>query len=757
MLFTVLPLNVLGAGKEYANDFSNTESLNDITVQLNGGEVYTENGVLTVVGTVEYPPSTRVLFPFECTAEFLYEVDISFGGSDYDSAEFGLFFGFDGENEYKLAVRKNGSKTLFELSYWQKNESFTVLSSRELDCGTEFRLQLASADGELCVNAGDKTLLLCGAPYPTVGRVGVHARLVTARFDNVSIKNGKPNVKKISDSYNTAVYVPKTGIVSPPVVIERDNAKNGQYDVNMKRQAITVYDVKLTGGVLSVFSDDKILGKLEDRLKLSKGLTVPAFSVSDEQTAAALSAHLIQYGIKDAFVISAKEENINIVTAANPLVRGVIDASSSITVNPFDLYERAKKAGCNTVILPQRSVNANTVNALRSVFVTVYAVCGEKSTNSDIYTCLSSGCDGIIGDADAIISYMESFEDMTHFGIPLSVSFGGDELTAPLNSLSAVMSAAQNGSDAIQVDVCITDDGCAVLSAGDETAYLNQNVSIYATTISELKKLHYTDKRIPGETIATLSEVLKHLKNAYPDVVVYTRLSDDRAFTADAVNASAAEYGMESRVVILTEKRSVAKYANTSLKTGASCTGKVYTPLNADSNTAVCCIETETRNVNTAYFPQNTKLTREFLYYALSRGITVVKNDTREIKSLEVQKDGDGRVTVSAEKKDGTVYDVTDKAEFVTVSGTPIFHEGCVSGQGVFAMRVPFADGYVYTRSISAQKIEQSEETTAEPDEKENDTNIMKYIIIAGCAVMVAGGLIFFGVLKRSSFKAKNE
>jgi hypothetical protein len=223
------------------------------------------------------------------------------------------------------------------------------------------------------------------------------------------------------------------------------------------------------------------------------------------------------------------------------------------------------------------------------------------------------------------------------------------------------------------------------------------------------------------------------------------------------VNASAAEYGMESRVVILTEKRSVAKYANTSLKTGASCTGKVYTPLNADSNTAVCCIETETRNVNTAYFPQNTKLTREFLYYALSRGITVVKNDTREIKSLEAQKDGDGRVTVSAEKKDGTVYDVTDKAEFVTVSGTPIFHEGCVSGQGVFAMRVPFADGYVYTRSISAQKIEQSEETTAEPDEKENDTNIMKYIIIAGCAVMVAGGLIFFGVLKRSSFKAKNE
>lgn len=757
ILFGMLPLETQAVGEKYDNDFSTAASLNELNVRLNDGEVYAENGELVILGATEYPPSTRVLFPFECESEFVYEIDVSFGEATSGSAECGVFFGADGENEYRLTARQSGGKTLFELLYCNNDETFTPLCERELDCGSEFRMQVAVFGGELCVNVGDETLFFCGTPYPTAGDIGVHARLITSRFDNVSIRNGKETVKKLSDSYGTVLYVPKTGITAPPVIVEKDNGKNVQYDVNMKRQAVTVYDVKAIDGILSVFENDKNLGSADERLALSKGLTIPAFSVSDENTAAVLSAYLIQHGIKDAFVISSKEENIKIVTAANPLVRGVIDASSSITVNVSELYKRARSVGCSTVILSQRSVTPKTVNALHSVFLTVYTVCGENNTNNDIYTCLSSGCDGIIGDADAVISYMESFENITNFGMPLSVSYGGDGTAAPLNSLTAVMTAAKNGADAIQVDVCITDDGCAVLSATDETVYLNQNVSIYTTALSELKKLHYTDERISDETIASLPEVLKHLKNAYPDVVIYAKLADDRIFTADAVNAAAAEYGMESRVVILTEKRSVAKHVNSELQVGADCTAKIYIPLNADSNAAVCCIESVMREINSSYFPQNTKLTAEFSYHAIARGITVVKNDTRSIKILEIQKDGDGKITVSATRADGTVYDVTDNAEFVTVSGTPIFHGGRVSGEGVFAMRVPFADGYVYTRSMAAEDSSVSDETEAVQSGEEENGDIIKYIIIAGCAVMVAGGLIFFGFLKKSSFKAKKE
>lgn len=757
ILLSMLPMETHAVGEKYSNDFSNGASLDSLSVRHNDGDVYLDNGELIINGATEYPPSTKVLYRFECESEFVYEIDIALGEAMSESAECGVFFGADGENEYRLAARPNGGKTAFELLYCSKDETFTLLCERELDCGSEFCLQVVSADGEICVNIGDEPLFICGAPYPTSGSVGVHARLITSRFDNVSIRNGKETVKKLSDSYNTTVYVPKTGIIAPPVVIEKDNDKNMQYDVNMKRQAVTVYYIKASEGILSVFENDKKIGTLEERLNLSMGLTIPAFSVSDEQTAAVLSAYLIQHGIKDAFVISAKEENIRIVTAANPLVRGVIDASSSITVNAAELYKRVRSIGCSTVILPQRSITTKSVNALHSVFLTVYAVCGENSTNNDIYTCLSSGCDGIIGDADAVISYIESFENMAHFGTSLSVSRGGDEASAPLNSLTAVMTAAKNGADVIQVDVCITDDGCAVLSATDETVYLNQNVSIYGTTLNELKKLHYNDKRISDETIATLSEVLKHLENAYPDVVIYAKLADDRVFTADAVNAAASEHGMESRVVILTEKRSVAKYANTKLQVGAECTAKIYIPANSDNNTVVCSIESAIRAINSSYFPQNTKLTSEFSYYALARGITVVKNDTRNIKSLEIQRDGDGKITVSAMRADGTVYDVTDNSEFVPVSGTPIFHGGCVSGEGIFAMRVPFADGYVYTRSMTVENDTNDAETGAQQDSTDGNGNVTKYIIIAGCAVMVAGGLIFFGFLKKSAFKSKKE
>ena len=756
MLFGMIPLEAHGID-EYRNDFSNTETLDELTVRLNDGEVYTENGELVLEGSTEYPPSTRVIFPFECEGEFLFELDVALGEASSNTAQCGVFFGADGGNEYKVTISRNGAKTVFCVMYCQSEEMFTVLAEGELECGDKFRLQTAVSEGVLYVNAGDEPLLLCGVPYPCVGRAGVEARLITSRFDNISLKNGRADVKKASDSYNTTVYVPKTGIVTPPVVIERDNEKNSQYDVNMKRQAITVYDVRLYEKALYVFSGTKRIGTLSERMNLSKKLTIPAFSVSDAECAAALSVYISENGIKDAFVISAKEEHIRTVKASNPLIRGVIDASSAITVNASELYKRAHSSGCNTVILPQRGVNAKTVKALKELFMTVYTVCGEKNTNNDIYTCLSSGCDGIIGDADAVISYMESFTDMTHFGTPFTVSYGGDESAGHINSLTAVMSAAKNGADVIRVDICVTDDGSAVLSATDETVYLNQKVSIYGTTLNELKKLHYTDEKISGESIATLSEVLKHLKNEYPDVVIYARLSDDRTLTADAVNASAEEYGMQSRVVILTDKKTVAKYAQEKLKVGANCTAEVYIPVNASDNTAVCCIESSLRAVNSAYFPQNIKLTKELLYCTASRGITVFTNNQRQITELDIQKDTSGKISVSATRADGTVYDVTDKAEFVTVSGTPLFHNGAVSGQGVFAVRVPFADGYVYTRSLAAEETEKSEETKEEPSDGNGESNIVKYIIIAAGAVMVAGGLAFFGFLKKSSFKKEKE
>ncbi len=757
MLFGVFPFAVYGAGEKYSSDFSDTETLNELTVRLNDGEVYVEDGVLTIVGATEYPPSSRVIFPFECEGDFSCYVDMSFNELRSDLANCGLFFGNDGKNEYKLTAHRNGEQTVFSAMYCENDEEFTVISETEITCGDELRLGVVVNGGVLYVSVDEEPILECAATYPTSGSIGVEARLLTARFDNVSVKNEKADVKKASDSYNAVIYVPKTGIVYPPVVIEADNEKNESYDINMKRQAITVYDVKVSDDVLSVFSGTNKLGTLDERLKLSNKLSVPAFSISDDESAEMLASYLFERKIKDGFVISAKDELIKTVTSRNSFIRGIIDASSVITVNVDELYKRAHETGCNTVILPQRSINVKTVKVLKSLFLTVYAMCGEKNTNGDIYTCLSSGCDGIIGDADALISYMESFSDMTHFGVPFSVSKGGDETAAHINSLTAVMMAAKGGADVIQIDVCITDDGYPVLSATDQTEYFNQNVSIYATSLSELKKLHYTDERISTETIATLSEVFRHLKNAYPEIVIYIKLSDDRTVTADAVNAAALEYGMLSRIVLLTEKASVARYTNSELQIGANLTSRVNIPLNASENEAVYCIEASHRLINSSYFANGTKFSKEFLYYALSRGITIYQENTRQISRLDMQREQDGTVTVSATRADGTVYDVTEKAEFVTVSGTPIFHAGKVSGDGVFAMRVPFSDGYVYTRSMISETEKTTEETTADITDGESDGNIIRYVVIAGSAVMVAGGLIFFGFLKKSSFKAKNE
>lgn len=758
MIFGTFPLTSYGVGETYTNEFSNTDALNELTVKLRDGEVYSENGELFISGAIEYPPSTRVIFPFECESDFSLSVDV-YVGEESGAAQTAVFFGGGNDGgEYKLILSQQDGKVELCAAYCVNEEEFTVLSRAQTVQEDVLGLEIIVSEGALYVSVDDVPVIECAAPYASSGAVGVEARAVTSSFDNVSIKNGMADTVKASDSYNTAVYVPATGIVSPPVVIEKDNAKNESYDINIKREAITVFEVKMSDGGLAVFSGTQMLGTLAERMELSKGLTVPAFSVSDAESAAALSAFLSDSGMKDGFVISAKDEYIKTVVDDNPLIRGVIDASSSIAVNTDDLYKKARSAGCNTVILPQRSVNADTVKALRAVFLTVYAVCGEKNTNSDIYTCLASGCDGIVGDADAVISYMESFTDMTHFGSAMNVSKGGDETVAHINSLSAVMSAAKGGADAIWVDVCITDDGHPVLSASDSTDYLNKNVSIYDTTLDELKKLHYTDDRISGQTVATLSEVLKHIKGTYPDLVLYAKLSDDRTATADAVGKVVSDHGMQSRVVIMTDKFEVARHVNNKADMGANCISKVYIPLNASENTAVYCIEASLREINSAYFAFDEKPTARFMYYALSRGITVVRDEARQVSALNIQKSDDGTVTVTAKRADGTVYDVTDKAELITVGGTPMFNGGRVTGDGVFAARVPFADGYVYTRGLTVEeKKAEPDETTAVSDDREADSNIMKYVIIACCTVMVAGGLVFFGFLKKTSFKAKEE
>jgi hypothetical protein len=76
-----------------------------------------------------------------------------------------------------------------------------------------------------------------------------------------------------------------------------------------------------------------------------------------------------------------------------------------------------------------------------------------------------------------------------------------------------------------------------------------------------------------------------------------------------------------------------------------------------------------------------------FLGYANITSNTPHQSD-RYVRFLKTETETDGTVTVRCVYYDGTVEDVTARAEFVPLSGQLTYQNGMVSGSGAYAFRL---------------------------------------------------------------------
>ncbi len=755
IITAMLPISANTVNGNYKNSFSEENSVEGLKISKKG-KAYVSEEKLVLEGNYEYPPLTSVLFPFECQDDFSFSFTVSLQDNASDSGWCAAVFGKKDTSDHKLTFETNEEKITASLSYCAEEGSFSKLTDVTLPIADIIEVNITVNDMIACVSINKEPALMCALPYDASGECGFGAKGVTARFDDVEIKNGKYEVTKVSSVYEKELYIPKSGIASMPAVIQFDNQYSKEYTVDKKREAVSIYDVHFSDGKLYVYDKEKNIGSLEERMAQKGNFTIPAFYVSDGECANALGEWIKEKKIKDATVISKIPEFIKIAKGENNFIRGIVDSSDSITVNIKELCKKANAAGCNSVILPQRSATAKNVRMLKSVFVNVYALC-EDDKDSDIYTCLSSGCDGIIGNADKIITYIEKISDRAFFGYSPIISNGGDTSVAPANTLTAILKAASNGADIVQIDVCITSDGVAVLYDSDTTELLTETVSIYSTSLAELNKLKYKDERVENEGIPTLSDVLKAVKISYPELVVHARLSDDRKLTAQAVNKAATDNGMQDRIIMLTQSETVGIYAKQKLETGVDFVKDVLLPSTLTNNEKIYFIEAAFNDLNSTYY-QKEELTAEFLYCAFARNVTVVSDSVREIASVNCEREPSGKIKVSGVLSNGNTTDLMQKAEFVPISGNVKFENGYVTGNGVFAVKVLLADGgRLYSKSISFDDTQKTPDTDASSSDESGGTDIIKYIVFACCGAMVVGGLVFFGVLKKNSFKTKKE
>ncbi len=804
-LIMILPLFAYaeqsgGSNVIYRADFDNNELPpgSDVTFG-DDGFIFAEKGRLVLEASDTYPPVSTVLFPYEVKSdEYMYECEVTLDSALSGECWFSLCFGAVNDNIlYQFTLKhgccsedgvslqyKNGASSWKTLCFASLNEYIgeggidpDKFSGAAIKPGAEFTVAVAVKEGMAIGCIDGIAVIEGGIPANRCGRIGLNGRGVNVSADNLTVSSFVPSWVSAADSFSASLYTPDTGIVGAPAVIQRDRLSLPIYTVEKQRPSAVLMTVREAGGALHGYDGAVDLGELETRIMGISDLALPAFYVSDASDAAKLSSFIDEHGLNDCFVIVSKASLLS-EFKSNRYLRTVLDMSSRSGVSGAEISSLLYSNGCRTVMLSETAADKDTVYELHRRLITVW-VSGTAGVDS-LFDSAVNGADAIVtSEAPALLSVFEKVGDTALMRRKTVIADGGDESAAPSNTLKGVLSALEYGVSAVRLGVRRTGDGEAVLFDSDLTVGMSDTLSIADSTLSELKALSYTDRRMgAADGITTLEELFEAVYKAYPDSVFHLDISGAETFSPAL--ALIKEYEMSDRTVILSTDPTVLSSA-ASEGMAAAYTGGPYT---WDGRGAQLCVSSLCRTLNgmnSAYYAEADQMPEELINLMNSRGMYVcltgadgdkipltsgcgaftVSSPSRISKlavSLEASADKDGRLSARVKYCDGAELDVTALCDIVTVSGEVRLSGGTVRGDGVFAVICPQTsdDGEKYGICSQLLKIsEHPDETEPEDDTDVSDDRTLTIIIIAASSAAAAAGVIVLLYLARK--KRKND
>lgn len=201
-----------------------------------------------------------------------------------------------------------------------------------------------------------------------------------------------------------------------------------------------------------------------------KKTTIPAFVVSSEAEATAISAYLNDNQIIDAIVVadSANAGLVKQVRKACPTVRGAIRFAS---VADRSAVLRTINENLAFIAISSEPVDVQTVSYFHLRQRALWCVAADAG---DIYTSIAAGWSGIISaDAEAVYDVYEGITACTVTGQALPIGHRGYAVTVPENTLAAFRAAMEQGCLAVETDLRISADG--------ESFLMHNNILDYAT------------------------------------------------------------------------------------------------------------------------------------------------------------------------------------------------------------------------------------------------------------------------------------
>lgn len=491
---------------EFSEDFSGSDSYTDISGQkLPDGwtPALTYNNITYQDGMLIIPAcgwgSNAIISPINLdylnddgtvngAAEFEFSADLTvLSQTSNNSHSFGLFF-------------NRGGKAVNSLIYPYANKVSIAENSFAIDTGLVINqtsnLKLTYKDGMLNYYLDD--ICLASVVWQGVlnGNFGIYTYGLKVSVDNVAITVYEDDTP-LTD-YSVDLYVPETGIVNPPAVVyqaEKDNIftvisadKRPSVAEIMLDSELCVYDV----------AGEKISNNLSEYIVESYKTLVPMFRVNDAETVEALSDFIRENQVLDALVVSSDIELLKSALTSATALRGVFDASSiNVNMDNADIWSQVVKKAinskANTVIMPLEALNSETIRYIQKYSISVWAEVGYDNTESDIYSLVTSGVNGLIS-KNFLQSFnvIESFTEPINMQSPIIYGHRCGISGAPENSLHRAMLAYDAGADGVEIDIIRSADGKLIVSHDQTTEKLfTENLNIQNSTWEQLSKLSY--------------------------------------------------------------------------------------------------------------------------------------------------------------------------------------------------------------------------------------------------------------------------
>ena len=324
--------------------------------------------------------------------------------------------------------------------------------------------------------------------------------------------------------YNVAdIYIPNTGIINPPTVIQQVTTALPASTGRTPAVALMEIDENLNIGATGA--------TVAEYFATYKKTTIPAFVIDSEAEAEAISAYLNDNGIIDAFVVadSANASLVKTVRQACPTVRGAI-RFESIADNSAVL--RTINENLAYIAISAAPVDVETISYFHLRQRAVWCMAADAG---DIYHSIAAGWSGIISaDTETVYDVYEGITARTVTGQALPIGHRGYAVTVPENTLAAFQAAMEQGCLAVETDLRISADG--------EIFLMHNNTLDYATdyenrtdeftkgnvgssyTIAELKQLN-VDYKGGTYQIPTFEEALAEFVD--DGLVFYAHINGD--------------------------------------------------------------------------------------------------------------------------------------------------------------------------------------------------------------------------------------